>query len=84
MEGARRTRKEKRNKGKKDEPENPNQALEWKYLPKELLIKMVVERTSHEDCNAGVIFDNLTSPFWKDEKQLLMLFVMHYPKKMCT
>lgn len=63
--------KRKRNKGKKDEPENPNQALEWKYLPKELLIKMVVERTSHEDCNAGVIFDNLTSPFWRDEKTIV-------------
>lgn len=29
---------------------------------------MIVERTSHEDWNAGVIFDNLSSPFWKDDK----------------
>jgi predicted Holliday junction resolvase-like endonuclease len=39
----------KKKKGKKDEVENPNQVLEWKYLPKELLMKMIVERTSHED-----------------------------------
>ena len=62
---------QKKNKGKKDDVENPNQVLEWKYLPEELLIKMIVERTSYEDWNAGIIFDNLTSEYWRDERAII-------------
>jgi len=29
---------------------------------------MVRMRVAEEDCNAGVIFENLTSEHWKDEK----------------
>ena len=31
------------------------------------MIKIIVERTSYEDLNAGIIFDNLTSEYWRDE-----------------
>ena len=30
--------------------------------------EMIVERTNQENWNAGVIFDNLSSPYWKDDK----------------
>lgn len=36
-----------------------------------MLMKMIVERTEHEDCNAGMIFDNLLSENWKDEKEII-------------
>lgn len=41
---------------------------EYKLLPRELLTKMVELRLQEEDCNAGCIFDNLTSELWPDEK----------------
>ncbi len=43
-----------------EEPEiNPN---DYKYLSKEILEEMVHARVQEEDCNAGVIFDNLEAP----------------------
>lgn len=60
--------KAKKAKGKKppakgqEEPEvNPN---DYKYLSKEIVIEMVQARVQEEDCNAGVIFDNLEAPQW--------------------
>jgi hypothetical protein len=36
-------------------------------------MKMIVERTEHEGCNAGMIFDNLLSENWKDEKEIISI-----------
>jgi adenylate kinase family enzyme len=46
---------------------------EFKYLPKELLKRMLTKRLEEEDCNAGVIYDNLNSEFWADEKAAIDL-----------
>jgi len=32
------------------------------------MVKLVRGRVQEEDCNAGAIFDNLTSEMWADEK----------------
>ena len=55
-------------KPKKGEPEPEINHAEYKLLPRELLIRMIQLRVQEEDCNAGVIFDNLTSENWSDEK----------------
>lgn len=55
-------------KPKKGEPEPEINQAEYKLLPRELLIRMIQLRVQEEDCNAGVIFDNLTSENWTDEK----------------
>lgn len=34
-------------------------------------MKLLVERTSDEDCNAGIIFDNLACENWVDEKFII-------------
>ena len=59
---------------KKNAPEEPEvDPKEYKYLPKELLIEMLKQRLETEDCNAGVIFDNLESEYWPDLKFALEL-----------
>lgn len=67
--------KAKKAKGKKppakgqEEPEvNPN---DYKYLSKELVIEMIQARVHEEDCNAGVIFDNLEAPHWPSQKDII-------------
>lgn len=55
-------------KPKKGEPVPEINAAEYRLLPRELIIKMIQLRVEEEDCNAGVIFDNLTSEYWADEK----------------
>lgn len=37
-------------------------------MNREILVRMVKLRLEEEDCNAGAIFDNLTSELWTDEK----------------
>ena len=73
----------KRNKknGKKDEVENANQALEWKHLSKSLLKKIIIERTSQEDWNAGVIINNLSSPFWNVDKIIVDVIIDAHPEE---
>lgn len=61
---------EKKKKKKKDGEEEFDPRV-FKYLPKEMLMKLLQERCSHEDCNAGVIFDDLVSENWKDEKTII-------------
>jgi hypothetical protein len=36
-----------------------------------MLMKLILERTSDEDCNAGVVFDNLLGEHWSDEKTII-------------
>lgn len=36
----------------------------YKFLPLEMLVEMLRERVSGEDCGAGVIFDGLESENW--------------------
>ena len=55
-------------KPKKGEVEIEINQAEYKILPKELLTRMVALRVQEEDCNAGSIFDCLTSENWPDEK----------------
>ena len=61
---------EKKKKKKKDGEEEFDPKI-YKYLPREMLIKLIRERTDHEDCNAGIVFDNLLSENWKDEKDII-------------
>ena len=60
-------KKKKAKKGKKDQEEELD-TKEYKYLPKELLQRMLAKRLQEDDCNAGAIFDNLTSQYWPDQK----------------
>lgn len=60
--------KKKKQKKKKGEEEPEIVPATYKYLPRDLLLKMLRKRLCEEDCNAGVIFDNLTSENWPNEK----------------
>lgn len=40
-------------------------------LSKEILMEMITARVHEEDCNAGVIFDNLEAPLWPNLKFIL-------------
>ena len=52
-----------------EEPEiNPN---DYKYLSKEILEEMIQARVHEEDCNAGVIFDNLEASQWQSPKDII-------------
>ena len=62
---------EKKKKGKKKprgEEDKELDAKEFRYLPKDLLGSMLRKRLQEDDCNAGAIFDQLTSEYWPDEK----------------
>ena len=61
-------KQKKAKKPKKGEPEVVIDPAEYKYLTKELLVTMVQKRLQEEDCNAGALFDCLTSESWPDEK----------------
>mgnify|MGYP000890453188 CR=1 FL=1 len=58
----------KNKKPKKGEVEIEINPTEYKLMSKEILLRMVKLRLEEEDCNAGAIFDNLTSDLWSDEK----------------
>jgi len=60
--------KNKKKKKKKNEEEVEIKREEYKYLPRELLVRMLSKRLEEEDCNAGAIFDNLTSEYWPGDK----------------
>ena len=59
---------EKRKKGKKKDDEPDVDPSKFKHLPNEMLVEMIKERASSEDCNAGVIFDNLESENYSSSK----------------
>jgi len=60
-------RKKGKKKGKEEEPElNPD---DFKTLSEEILVRMLKERLSQEDCNAGAIFDCLDGEYWPDVKE---------------
>jgi len=61
-------KKKKKMKNNKAVQEEQIDAAPYKYLPKEILMKLLEARVSGEDCNAGCIFDNLTSEYWPDSK----------------
>lgn len=72
--------KEELAKKKKPKKPKPGEIVEpdyieadYRYLEKGLLKRMLTKRLEEEDCNAGVIFDNLKSEFWKDEKECIEL-----------
>lgn len=58
----------KNKKPKKGEVEIVVNPSEFKLMNREILVRMVKLRLEEEDCNAGAIFDNLTSELWTDEK----------------
>ena len=61
---------EKKKKAKKNKKEADEEidTKKYKYLPKELLLRMLSKRLSEDDCNAGAIFDCLGCQYWPDEK----------------
>lgn len=61
---------EKKKKKKKDGEEEFDPRV-YKFLPKEMLCKLIRERCDSEECNAGVIFDNIIGDHWKDEKSII-------------
>mmetsp|Transcript_106871 Transcript_106871/g.147929 ORF Transcript_106871/g.147929 Transcript_106871/m.147929 type:complete len:137 (+) Transcript_106871:139-549(+) len=71
LEEQEKTKKSKKGKKNVEEPEIIPET--FKYLPKEMLSKMLKMRVSEEDCNAGVIFEGLNSENWVDEKYAIEL-----------
>jgi len=68
----------KKKKGQEPPPApNPD---DYKQLPMDILKKMLKERLSQEDCNAGAIFDNLESEYWKDSKTAIELICEAVPQ----
>ena len=65
--------KKKKGKPKKGEQVVEVEPKEYKYLPKDLLLKMLQKRLTEDDCNAGAIFDCLSSEYWQDEKTAIEL-----------
>lgn len=61
---------EKKKKKKKDEVDEFDPKI-YKHLPKDMLVKLIAERASYEDCNAGIIFDNLASENWPNENAIV-------------
>jgi adenylate kinase family enzyme len=64
--------KNKKAKGKKPPPKGQEEPevnpADYKYLSKELVLEMIQARVREEDCNAGVVFDNLEAPQWPNLK----------------
>jgi hypothetical protein len=64
--------KAKKAKGKKPPPKGQEEPevnpADYKYLTKELLSEMIQQRVKEEDCNAGVVFDNLEGAQWPNLK----------------
>ena len=61
-------------KKKKNAPEPVEPQLQdYKRLPHDILIEMLIKRTSEEDCNAGCIFDSLESEYWSDTKACMQV-----------
>lgn len=65
---AEQEKQKKAKKPKKGEEEIKINAAEYKYIPKDILIRMIQKRLQEEDCNAGAMFDCLTSENWPDDK----------------
>ena len=65
--------KRKKGKPKKGEVVTEVEPKEYRHLPKDLLLRMLRKRLSEDDCNAGAIFDCLTSEYWPDEKTAIEL-----------
>lgn len=64
--------KNKKAKGKKPPPKGQEEPevnpADYKYLSKEIVQEMIQARVREEDCNAGVVFDNLEAPQWPNLK----------------
>lgn len=64
--------KNKKAKGKKPPPKGQEEPevnpADYKYLSKEILQEMIQQRVKEEDCNAGVVFDNLEATQWPNLK----------------
>lgn len=56
--------KKKKKKGEEDIPPNLE---EFEYLNEEILVALVEERIKSPDCNAGVIFDNISNKLYANE-----------------
>ena len=65
--------KRKKQKPKKGEVFQEVDPKEYRHLPKDLLLQMLRKRLQEDDCNAGTIFDCLTSEYWPDEKTAIEL-----------
>lgn len=72
-------KKKKAKKGKKDVDEEID-PTPYKYLPKELIQRMLVKRLQEDDCNAGAVFDNLTCPYWPNQNFAIELICDAVPQ----
>lgn len=45
----------------------------------DILVRMLKERLSQEDCNAGAIFDCLESTYWEDSKTAIEMICQAVP-----
>jgi len=45
--------------------------LSFKHPPRQMIINLIHERVRQEDCNGGVIFDNLDCELWKDTATII-------------
>jgi hydrocephalus-inducing protein len=43
----------------------------YTYVSEDVLKKLIAARIAHEDCNAGVMFDNLHCDYWPNELYLM-------------
>ena len=73
------TKKKPKKKGEPVVPEIKDE--EYEYLPADLLKQMLTKRLEEEDCNAGVIYDNLESKYWASEKDAINLICEACPSQ---
>ena len=60
-------REKNKKKRKKGEEEPEIRKEDFEYLPEEILIELLEERVNIPECNAGVIFDNLSAKLYPKE-----------------
>jgi len=72
-------KKKTKKKGTADEPELREE--DFKFLNEDIVRKMLKERMAQEDCNAGVIFDQLECQYWPDLQFALKVIVEAVPKQ---
>lgn len=78
---AEQEKRKKQKKQRKGEEEKDVDPAEYKHLPKDLLERMLRKRLQEDDCNAGAIFDQLTSEQWPDEKFAIELICDAVPRQ---
>jgi len=63
------------------ETENPLIEDDYKYVPKEMLTKLLAKRLEHPDSNAGAIFIDLDSPLYQTTIEGLQMIMRSIKKQ---